>query len=135
MTRTVSFAVLVLVLATARASADDAFVGKWVNVDDATRGLTRIEVWKRDKLTTIRAWGAAGRGEIDQGKVTLHLLGDSVADRTLDHGFASWDHKFKETHVTLRLEKDRLIVEEFNIFKDDSGRSNYRSRYVFKPAR
>jgi hypothetical protein len=40
-----------------------------------------------------------------------------------------------DTYLTLRIEKDRLIVEDFNIFKDSSSRSNYRSRYEFKKAK
>ena len=65
----------------------------------------------------------------------LHLLADTVCDTEMKYGIAFWDHKFKDTHVTLRLEKDELIVEDFNVFKDDSGRSNYRTVYKFKKAK
>jgi hypothetical protein len=135
MTRIVPFAVFVLVVAATRASADDTFVGKWFNVDDKTRGLTRIEVSKNEKGWTIQAWGAGGGGEIDQGKVALWLLGDSVDDTRMKYGFASWDHGFAETHLTLRLEKHHLVIEDFTIFKDNSGRSNYRSPYKFRKAK
>jgi hypothetical protein len=114
---------------------DDAFSGKWVNLDDRTSSLTRIEITKKDIGWTVQVWGAGGNGEIDQGKVTLSLLGDSTQSRIMTYGFASWDHKFKDTHLTLRFEKGRLIVEYFNIFKDNSGRSNYRTRAEFKRAR
>jgi hypothetical protein len=50
----------------------------------------------------------------------------------MKYGIASWDHKFKETHLTLRLAKGELVVEDFNVFKDDSSRSNYRMTYKFK---
>jgi hypothetical protein len=110
----------------------DAFSGKWVNVDDRTSGLTRIEIAKKDVGWTIQAWGAAGGGEIDQGKVKLSMLGDWAGARDMTYGFASWDHKFKDSHLTLRVQKDKLIVEDFNIFKDNSGRSNYRKRSEFK---
>ena len=76
--------------------------------------------------------GAAGGGEIDQGKVTLSLLGNSAGAREMKYGLASWDHKFVDTYLTLHWEKDRLIVERFDIFKDKSGRSNYRKRSEFK---
>ncbi|HEY7425339.1 MAG TPA: hypothetical protein VH682_13995, partial [Gemmataceae bacterium] len=113
-------------------SAEDGFAGKWVNVNEKTNGLTRIEISRKDKVWTIQAWGAAGGGEIDQGKTTLSLLGDSVADTTMKYGFASWHHGFKDTQRTLQLKEELLIVEDFNIFKDNSGRSNYRSRSEFK---
>ena len=49
--------------------AGDNFAGKWVNADDKSGGLTRIGIRKKDKAGTIRAWGAGGGDEIDQGKV------------------------------------------------------------------
>lgn len=50
----------------------------------------------------------------------------------MKYGTASWDHKFKDTHLTIRQEKGELVVEEFNVYKDDSGRSNYTEVYKFK---
>ena len=132
MARVFFLSVLALFLGSSLAVADEDFTGKWGNVDDKTGGLTRLEISTKGKPWTIQAWGAAGGGEIDQGKVTLHLLGDTVGDTKMKYGIASWDHKFKETHLTLRLEKGELVVEDFNVFKDDSGRSNYRLQYKFK---
>ena len=46
----------------------------------------------------------------------------------MKYGYATWDHKFAEMHVTLRLEKSWVMtVEDFTIFKDKSKRSNYRT--------
>lgn len=120
--------------------ADGPFAGRWVNVDDQTGGLTRIEIVNTNKGWTIQAWaprarGAGGRSEIDWGKVALRLLGNSVGAREMKYGFASWDHTFKDAHLTLRLEQERLIVENFSLFKDNSDRSNYLTRYEFKKSR
>jgi hypothetical protein len=135
MTRIVPLACLTLLLGAVPLLADEPFAGKWANADDKTRGLTRIEIAKTAKGWAIQAWGAADGGERDHGKVTLHLLGDSVDATEMKYGFASWDHKFVDRHLTLRIEKDRLIVEDFNIFKDGSNRSNYVARYEFKKAK
>jgi hypothetical protein len=135
MARALSLSLIAVLLGPSLLVAGADFAGKWVNSDDRTGGLTRLEIRKQEKGWTIQAWGAAGGGEIDQGRVTLHLLGDTAGDTDMKYGIASWDHKFKDTYLTLRLEKDELIVEDFNVFKDDSGRSNYRSRYTFKKAR
>jgi hypothetical protein len=132
MARIFSVVAVALLLGSQAASAADDFVGKWVNADKDTRGLTRIEVSGKDGKWTIQAWGMGGGGEIDQGKVTLNLLGDSVGDKEMKYGFASWDHKFADTHLTLRLEKGDLVVEDYTVFKDNSRRSNYRSKSTFK---
>ena len=63
---------------------------------------------------------------------TLYLLADTVCDSEMKYGFASWDRGFVDEHLTLRLEGGELIVEDFNVFKDDSGRSNFRAQYKFK---
>ncbi len=91
-----------------------------------------MEISKKDKGWTIQAWGAGEGGEVDRGKVALHLLGDAADDTEMKSGIASWDHKSKETHFTLRLEKGELIVEDFNVFKDDSGQTNYRKTHKLK---
>ncbi|HZT83342.1 MAG TPA: hypothetical protein VFA26_24135 [Gemmataceae bacterium] len=37
-----------------------------------------------------------------------------------------------KSHVTLRVENDRLVVEAYRIITDQSNRPNVRSRCVFK---
>ncbi len=54
------------------------------------------------------------------------LLGDNVGATDLPYGFAMWDHGFKLEYFTARLENDELVLESYSIFKDGSGRSNYR---------
>jgi hypothetical protein len=124
--------VFALLLGSVPGIAADPFVGKWVNSDEKAGGLTRLEISKKDKGWTIQAWGAGEVGEVDRGKVTLHLLGDAAGDTEMKSGIASWDHKSKETHFTLRMEKGELVVEDFNVFKDDSGQANYRKTHKLK---
>src|SRR5262245_25044616 len=100
MARVFFLSVLTLMSCPSLSFADEGFAGKWSNVDENTGGLTRLEISSKGKTWTIQAWGASGGpDEIDQGKVTLHLLhGDTLGDTRLKYGIASWDHKFKETH-------------------------------------
>lgn len=135
MLRVYSITVIALVVVSSPLFAGDDFAGKWVNKATKTGGLTRFEISEKDKKWTLQAWGAGGDGEIDQGKVTLNLLGDSIGDTEMKYGMASWDHKFADTSVTLRLMKSELVVEEYTVFKDNSGRSNYRSKYTFKKSK
>lgn len=131
MTRLVP-SVFVLLLGSSPGTAADAFAGKWVNADEKAGGLTRLEIGKTDKGWTIQAWVTGGGGEIDRGKVTLHLLADAANDTEMKYGIASWADKSNETHLTLRLEKGGLVVEDFTVSRDDSGRPNYRKSYTLK---
>ena len=132
MTRTVPSAVAALLLGAAPGLAADPFAGRWVNADEKAAGLTRLEVGKADKGWAVRAWGVGEGGEIDRGKVTLHLLGDAASDAEVKYGLASWSDKSNETRLTLRPEKGDLVAEEFTVFKGDSGRPNYRTVYRLK---
>jgi hypothetical protein len=130
-------AFVVMVLSCSPSLANDALIGRWINVDDKTNDLTRFEISQTDEGLLIQAWGAAGRGgEMDQGKVPLKLLADTAGathSDELKYGYAVWDHKFMETHLTIRLEKNWLMTaEDLNLFKDNSGRSNYRVETKFK---
>ena len=70
--------------------------------------------------------------ELPAGKTNLTFLGDSVESKVLPYGFATRDAGFAVKYQTLRMEKGELVVETFTIFKDKSGRSNYRSEERFK---
>ena len=79
-----------------------------------------------------RGLGAGGGGEIPWKKVSLSLLGDNVGAKSLPYGFATWEFGFAVTHLTVRVEREELILESLTIFKDNSGRSNYRTVEKFK---
>jgi hypothetical protein len=65
--------------------------------------------------------------------VTSEAKGDSDEEKTMNkYGFAVWDHKFAKSHVTMRVQNDQLIVEEYRIRTDKSDGPNYRNRYEFK---
>jgi hypothetical protein len=125
------FIVFILALPAA-VCGDDLFVGHWANVDKGTRarGLSKIVVTSKDQGGLIQVWADNDRNDL--GKTKLHLLGDSVGAMKMNYGFASWDSGFAVRYLTLRKEKDKLIVENFRIYKDKSGRSNFRTRFEFK---
>jgi len=153
MSSLVFLALFALLLGSLRVVAVGAFTGTWCNVDNPPVGLARLEISTEGNTGTIRVWTdcdiryeevvrlSAGTGcHIDHPQepaapsalATLHLLADDVCDAEMRYGIASWDHGFVETHLTLRLEGDELIAENFSVFKDDSGRSNYRTINKFK---
>ncbi len=119
--------------------AEDTFPGEWVWAEGQVGGLIRLLITKTDDGWTIQAWAEVKDGEKDQGKTGLTLLrdyeakGDTHEEKTMNkYGFAVWDHGFAKSHVTLRVENDRLLLEEYRVFTDKSGRPNYRCRYQFK---
>jgi hypothetical protein len=112
----------------AAAAGPQDLEGAWVNADPAGSGLNRLKIAKDANGWSIEAWAPGGGNtqDIPWGPTPLDRLGESVAATSLPFAFATWDFGFKVTHLTARAEKDRLVVETFHVFKDKSGRSNYR---------
>ena len=108
------------------------FLGTWVNTDPQTGGLTRLAVGETERGWTINAWGSCRPVECEWGTVPLHRVGSSVSDQTFDRTFATWTPPHATTHVILLMNGEQLSVETITIFKDMSGRSNYRSLYVMR---
>jgi len=72
--------------------------------------------------------------ECDWGTTKLHRLGDSAGAKTLPFGFATWDPGFTTQHFTLQLDNEKIELTIFTIFKNSSGRANYRAQYTFQRA-
>jgi hypothetical protein len=103
------------------------FQGVWLNIKGPDKGVPKVVIEQDDAGWTVRAFGACEPTDCDWGATQLHLLGDSVAAQTFPYGFAKWNHGFAEVNATLALEDDQLVVGLYEVFKDDSGRSNYRT--------
>jgi hypothetical protein len=107
------------------------FVGEWRNVSEG--GLTtRIVIADEYRKYSIHGWGNCHPySDSDLGVVPLELL-EPVFGRELNYGFATWDHTFRIQHMTLHLEGQELVAETINLYRDDSGRTNYRAVDRFK---
>lgn len=104
--------------------------GRFENVDPSTRGLTALQLSSDSSGQTIQGFGACSPTDCDWGTVSMNLLGNSVSDPAARMGFATWEHGFATTHMTLRAERPGvLIAETYTIFNDASGRANYRQTY------
>lgn len=151
------FAIVVALLSAlvvlSTASAAD-FAGVWVSVPQKeSRERIKIEIRKAEGKWLLHAWALTGADFKDLGETSLALLGDSTFcpdcvaepktvsstvsqtaadDSDLPYGFAKLEYQFKNSYLTLRRDGDTIAVEDFNIFKDDSGRPNYRLKYQMK---
>ena len=124
------------------------FIGTWISTDKSNGGIIKIRIEEDPNGWTIQAWGRCIPKPCDWDKTTFYLVGDSAASETLSYGFAHWEQDFKDTYIFMRFEGHasiyttkeingkevkirrevpQIIVESISIFKDNSGRSNYRS--------
>lgn len=107
--------------------SNNKFAGMWSNIDPDSRGLTKLLISQDNGVWLAQAWGQCEPKDCDWGKVPLHLIGASVQDTSFDHAFATWEPRHAVTHVIMRLHGEELMVEGFTLFRDNSGRSNFRT--------
>jgi hypothetical protein len=118
----------------------DSFVGEWVgdNKDRVGTILTRFVVSNKANDWSIKAWFNNGAGsESPLEKVKLSLLGDPGSSKSRPYGLATWELKgekgkvFMTIHLTLRSEKEKLVVETFKIV-EIRERENTRTLEKYK---
>lgn len=106
-------------------------VGTWVNVDPATRGITKIVIgWGAGHLG-VHAYGACTPTPCDWGGVPAIGYGDNVGSPVANTFSAVYNVPFKDTILCGSMQRNLLVVDSYHHFKDGSGRSDYHSREVF----
>lgn len=139
------WAIAALLFGAAQANAAHPLAGTWLNVDENTSSITRLEVSEEAGGWVIHAWGKCGPPDCDWGAVPLHMaVGEADArGKPLDvgrlkYGVASWDHKDKDirTFMTLQVEDGALSAETVDVFGAKSGHTtNLRMKDLFKKAK
>jgi hypothetical protein len=111
-----------------------SLVGTWVNVNTATRDIIKIQLTNNGGSLGVHAFGACSPTPCDWGQVSGQAYAASVAGGAAVAFTANYASGFKNTILTGRLEGADLIVDDFNVFLDGSGRSAYFTEGTFKKA-
>jgi hypothetical protein len=132
-TRIAVISLLQIVIGSSVATAQDTrpFLGDWINVDAKTSEITRLKISEEKGKLKIRGWGECHPKECDWGDARLNLFRSHEDPRRFDYGFARWDFGFSDLNLVLHLDKNELLVDSYNVFKDESRR-DCRSVATFK---
>jgi hypothetical protein len=106
-------------------------VGTWLNTDKATPGIMKLSLSVRDGVFVVRAFGACAPLPCDWGEVDGAVYSSGVDS---DEGMAftaRYRFDFLETILAVYLKSGILVLDSFNAFDDNSGRSDYFSREFF----
>jgi hypothetical protein len=108
-----------------------ALVGTWNACDAATRSLVRVVIAASGSAITVHAFGACTPTPCDWGSVPGHAYAANVRSTAAVAFTAQYKFSFKTVIVTGVLDNGSLIVETFNHFTDNSGRSDYYTKGYF----
>jgi hypothetical protein len=106
-------------------------LGRWVNFDKPSRGVRELVLAQSKEGLTVRIFGVSPGAPIDWGESPAAPFTDGV-DLQAAVGFsAHYDFGYLRTLVAAYLNKRLLVVDTYNTFHDDTGRSSYFSRDHF----
>ena len=116
-----------------RTLSAEKLVGRWTNTDPQTKGIREILVEQEGDGFFVSAVGVGESRPIEWPKteaVALANLEEEAGQRALALEVI-FDFGFMRAETYLRVNKGVLVIVLFNVFTDDSGRSNYVNREFF----
>jgi len=128
---------LLLLIATVGLASINQFAGSWTNVDPNTRGITGLDIAAEGTFANVQGWGKCQPIDCDWGTVPAQAFASSISSDLAsgaDTLIAVFDGGFSETTLVIKPAGNRLNVDSYDRFKDNSGRSNYMSSYTFQKA-
>ncbi len=128
---------LLLLTATGGLASMAQFAGSWTNVDTNTRGITNLDIAVMGSNANVHAWGKCHPNDCDWGTVQASPFASGVSSNILtgaDTLIAVFGTDFSETTLVIMPAGNRLKVDSYVRFKDNSGRSNYLASYTLQKA-
>jgi hypothetical protein len=125
---------LLISLSTCTASLAQ-FAGDWTNVDTNTGGITTLSIGISGASANVQAWGKCHPTDCDWGTVPAFAFAPDVSSDLASQAqalVAIFDSGFSETTLFIKPQGNRLWVQSYTRFKDNSGRSNYASSDAFQ---
>jgi hypothetical protein len=110
----------------------DSLLGTWVSTTPSGGGIAKFEISIEDGSPVLRIFGVGHKAMIDWGKTSVETVYTKDANTAEPMAFqAGYDLGFMEVHVQGNFSLGLMVLACLNIFKDDSGRTNYFSREFF----
>jgi hypothetical protein len=129
-----AYLLLLISLSTCTASLAQ-FSGDWTNVDTNTGGITKLNIDISGDAASVHAWGKCHPTDCDWGTVDAFAFGPDVSSDLVNQAqalMAVYYTDFSVTTLFIKPQGNRLSVQSYTAFTDNSQRSNYGSTYVFQ---
>lgn len=109
----------------------EPLVGAWVNFDERSTGIARVEIADREGELIVHAWGIGSPEPCDWGEAAGEAFTDGVGLNTAVAFRAVFELGFARVLLACYLNKRLLVVDAYTVFEDGSGRSPYFQRDHF----
>ena len=108
-----------------------ALIGNWINSNSDTSSIARVKVFEADGKLQLQAFAVGDAGLIDWGATTAAVFAAGPASRVGAGFAATFDLGFAEVRLQAMIMKGLLVLAQFHLFKDDSGRDSYFLREYY----
>ncbi len=113
----------------------DQFAGRWTNADTNTGGITTLQIDISGDSANVHAWGKCHPSDCDWGSANFYAFAPDVSSDPASSAIAlmgTFDAGFSKTMVIIKPSGNKLSVQSFTHFNDNSGRTDYVSNYIFQ---
>lgn len=108
-----------------------ALIGNWINSNPDTSSIARVKVFEADGKLQLQAFAVGPDGLSDWGTTTADVFAAGPASR-IGAGFAAtFDLRFADVRLQAMIMKGLLVLAQFHLIKDDSGRATYFLREYY----
>ena len=108
-----------------------ALIGTWINSNLDTNSIARVKISDANGKLQLQVFAIGPDGLIDWGTNDAEVFAGGPAAHA-GVGFASrYDFGFAEARLQAMIMKGLLVLAQFHLFKDDSGRADYFLREYF----
>lgn len=108
-----------------------ALIGNWINSNPDTTSIARLNIFESNGELQLQVFAVGPDGQIDWGTSTANVFTASPTSRTGAGFTCTFDFGFAEARMQAMIMKGLLVLAQFHLFKDDSGRASYFLREYY----
>lgn len=108
-----------------------ALIGNWINSNPDTTSIARVNVFEADGKLQLEAFAVGPDGLINWGVTTASVFAAGPASRVGAGFAATFDLGFADTRLQAMIMKGLLVLAQFHLIKDESGRASYFLREYY----
>jgi hypothetical protein len=108
-----------------------ALVGTWINSNLDTNSIARINITNTNGNLQLQVLAMGPDGLIDWGTSDANVFASGPSSHAGAGFTCRYDFGFAETRLQAMIMKGLLVLAQFHLFKDGSGRADYFLREYF----
>lgn len=106
-------------------------VGTWINSNLDTKSIARLKITNTEGKLQLQIFAIGQEVLIDWGVAEVAVLTSGPASHQCAGFTCRFDFGFAETRLQAMLMKGLLVLAQFHLFKDESGRADYFLREYY----